>query len=123
MKIFDYDKATGRILRVLSYPNSYGQGAVDLVPDGIFCADGFEGDDLSHYVVDGEVVQRPIQNIILDGMVLKGVRNTATIEIEHVVYNCDGSDIELSFVRPGTYTVKVVEWPFQDWSKDIEVSA
>jgi len=123
MKLYDYDPETGRINRVMTYPNSCVKEIITLIPDAIYCADGHEGDDLTHYVKDGEVVPRPEQSIQLEGMMLKGASNTATVTIEGVVYNCDGSNIELSFVRPGNYTVTVKDWPYSDWSAQIEVSA
>lgn len=126
MRLYEFDKVTGRITCCRDYPTTNPETIMTILsiyPDSVYCAIGHEGDDLTHYVLDGEVVPRPVQNIVRDGMTLKGVRKTATIKIGEKTYTCDGSNIELSFPRPGIYNVTVIEWPYTDWSDQIEVSA
>lgn len=77
----------------------------------------------SHYVLAGAITQRQTMPITVSGMKLSGATATAEIEIEGVVYECDGSDIELEFTHPGVYLVKVVDWPLLDWSAEIENQA
>lgn len=74
----------------------------------------------THYVVDAEVVSRPILQVQLNGTVLSGVPAGAEILIEDQVYSADGSDIELEFGLPGYYKVQIKHWPYMDWETVIE---
>lgn len=74
----------------------------------------------THYVADGEVVLRPPMLVQLDGTVLSGVPEGASVLIEGETYLADGSDIELEFDLPGIYTIRVRHWPCMDWEATIE---
>lgn len=124
MILFDYDPATGRILCKRMYPGSSEKTVQELMsvyPDALFYPDGFEGDDVTHYVLAGEAVQREVQLVTLVGMKLRGVRMGASVIIEGESYNVtDTNDIELEFSYPGKYEVKVIDWPYIDWSVEVE---
>lgn len=74
----------------------------------------------THYIADGQPVERTALEIGVSGMSLIGVPPGATVTIEGQDYEADGSAIELEFDLPGTYTVKVALWPHLPWSTQIE---
>ena len=124
MRLFEFDKSTGRIICRRDYPTADKKTVDELLavyPDSIYCPDGFIGDDVNYYVEDGNVVPRPAQPVYLVGMKLRGVRPGASVIIEGESYNVtDTSDIELEFSHPGKYEVQVIDWPYLDWSVQIE---
>jgi hypothetical protein len=67
------------------------------------------------YVKDGVVVPRPDNPATLDGMKISNVPNPSAVTIgtESPVDVQDG-EVDLEFAYPGTYTVTVVSWPYQD---------
>lgn len=70
-----------------------------------------------------KVVPRPVMKAHVTDMVLIGVPEGATIYIEDSTYTANGENIELEFDMPGTYEIKVVMWPYMDWSTEIEVKS
>lgn len=78
--------------------------------------EGLEADvsDLRHYVLDGGVVPRPELPAVITGSILRGVPSGASIRIGESVYEADGSEIELEFDHPGTYSLRITLWPYQD---------
>lgn len=129
MKIVRYDPKTGRIDSVQTMDDL-------LMTDAIREFMGEEGvlylpsvytariSDLNQYVHAGVVVDRPLQPITLEGRVLKGVLAGATVTIEGIDYNVyESEDIELEFSHVGVYEVKVVHWPYHDWSANVENQA
>lgn len=63
---------------------------------------------------------RPVQSIHMDGMIMHGVRKGAGVEIENNTYVANGEPIHLQFNLPGAYTIKIKQWPYMDWSIDID---
>ena len=120
IKVVDYDKETGEILRTVTFPDPIV--ATTLYPGCVYLDSDVDTSDVRRYVdLDTRtVIDRPAQRLTLDGMALKGVRAGAELVLEEVVYECDGSDIELEFSHPGTYTITVKDWPYLDWSAEIE---
>lgn len=120
--VVDYDNDTGKILRTINYYDPEHVGM--LYPGALYLPAETIVNDLTQYVSGRELVDRPVQPITLDGMVLKGVQAGATVTIEGIDYNVSKSeDIELEFSHVGTYEVKVVHWPYLDWSMSIENQA
>jgi hypothetical protein len=72
------------------------------------------------YVVNNEVVRRPIMGTTVERSILKGVLAGSTITIEGREYVGDGTDIELEFSLAGEHTVKVSLWPYVDQEFIIE---
>lgn len=67
----------------------------------------------THYVLDGQVTDRPPNPAQLNGMTLSAVPTGSTITIEGTDYPCNDGTAQLSFDQPGTYTVTVKCWPMQ----------
>lgn len=124
IKVVDYDHDTGEILRTIIYPNPIE--ATTLYPGCLYLPAEVDTSDVRRYVdVKARVVvDKSVQQITVEGMVLKGVQAGATVTIEGIDYNVSKSeDIELEFSHVGTYEVKVVHWPYLDWSASIENQA
>lgn len=118
VKVVDYDKSTGQILRTIHYYDPEHVGS--LYPGALYLPTETDVNDLTDYVTGGQVVKRPTQKITTEGVILKGISKTATVMIEGVSYSCDGSDVHLSFSHPGKYVVTVKDWPYLDWSTEVE---
>lgn len=124
MKIVQYD-SNGKIHSVqtmddLSMSDDYraflGEEGVLYLPS-VFTA---HISDVKHYVNDSTVMERPTSTVYLDGATLCNVRENATVIIDGVSYEADGSEIELEFSHPGTYQLAVKDWPFLDWEGTYE---
>lgn len=75
------------------------------------------------YVSQGRLLARPAGSAALAGNILTGVPAGALVVIEDMEYTADGSEIELEFSQPGTHTIKVTAWPYQDQEFTFEDSA
>lgn len=118
VKVIDYDKRTGKILRTIYYYDPEHVGMI--YPGCLYLQMEDAADDALQYVSDRKVVDRARQQLVVEGQVIKGIGAGASIVIEGSRYTCDGSDVHLSFTHPGVYTVTVEDWPYLDWSADIE---
>lgn len=70
--------------------------------------------DSQQYVLDSMIVDRPRIPATFEGNLLRGIPEGATIVIEGSEYVADGTDIELDFAYPGTYTIRATLWPYTD---------
>lgn len=120
LKVVDYDHGSGEILRTITLPDP--RDANILYPGCLYLPLDTDTSDVRRYV-DLEarvVVDKPTHPIVIDGLTLKGVSKGAKLTIEGETYECDGSDVHLEFSHVGTYTVTVKNWPYLDWSAEIE---
>lgn len=124
VKVVDYDKASGEILRTVTFPDPIE--ATLLYPGCLYLDVNVDTNDVRRYVdlTTRTVVDKPTQPITVDGRVLKGVQAGAIVTIEGIDYAVSESeDIELEFSHVGVYEVKVKHWPYLDWSASIENQA
>ena len=120
IKVVDYDHGSGEILRTITMPDP--QGASILYPGALYLPVETDTNDVRRFV-DVQlrvVVDKPVHPIVIDGRTLKGVSAGSQLTIEGATYACDGTDVHLEFSHPGTYTVMVKNWPYLDWSAQIE---
>ena len=66
------------------------------------------------YILNGQVVDRPENPTTVSGQILENVIVPTTVIINGVSYESNESTVELEFNQPGTYTVKIVAWPYLD---------
>jgi len=66
------------------------------------------------YVVDGTVIDRPACPATLDGYTLNSLPVPCEIKVNDSSYPCDESSATLAFNLPGTYSIKVIAWPYLD---------
>jgi hypothetical protein len=65
---------------------------------------------IDFYVKDGEVVPRPENPAVLDGMFIRNIPENSTLLIEGVQYPASG-DVELEFTLPGNFIIKLKSFP------------
>lgn len=112
MIVVDYDRETGQVRGLITYPfDDYEK----IYPGGLFLGNSAEVSDLRHYVKNGIIQDRPLQGVILEGNLLRGVPEGATVIIDYENYVADGTDIELEFGHPGDFTIRVENFPYQDF--------
>jgi len=77
--------------------------------------------DNSYWLYGGVPRKRQSCPVSLDGHSLMGVRPDSIIVINGRTYDCpDGGDVELGFDQPGTYSIRVIRWPYLDGEFEIE---
>jgi hypothetical protein len=102
-----YDASTGRLrLRKTAHPSALEFEAEPYVlgihDHSLFC------------VVDGRVVSRDPNPAVLIGMELHDVPLPSTIVIDHQRYEVYDNIVELNLPLPGTYSVLLESFPYQD---------
>lgn len=76
-----------------------------------------------HYIKDGQVTDRPVQQTKLTGLTLTDLPVPCTIYINDQAYECNSETAELEFDQPTMYTISVESWPYQEWSTTYENQA
>jgi hypothetical protein len=83
--------------------------------------EGFS-DDLSQYVQNDVITNRPIQSTICNVNILTGFPEGATLLVNGETHNLTGeTEVTLSFELSGDYPVTVSCWPYLDWEGVIHV--
>ena len=113
----------GRIVFVVSCPPEHGKKIIRLNTDRPYIQVLTPARTADHFVMGQMLKERPQMGAVLQGHWLKGVYEGAAVNIESETYTADGSDIELGFSAPGTYTVRVSLWPYRDQEFTVENSA
>lgn len=72
------------------------------------------------FVVDGVATKRPAQSSQLDGLVLRDLPVPCSIEVDGVAHLCSDGVAELEFAHAGTYSIKVVAFPYLDWETEVQ---
>ena len=117
-----YEKSTGRITSRIS--NQPFDHLVDSVDTGIILlVNPFDGDGWNYYVVDEQLVERPVlaisQNtdaVAADGVdVLRvdGAPEDATYSLFGPVHDTWTGDNEITVDVPGHYDLHIDHWPYQ----------
>lgn len=116
---FIYDIETGEIIRSVKCP----EHLVSLqCRNGQSFIEGEEGDDQSHYVLNGAITSRPEFEITVEGNVIKGVPADIQVIIEGVSYQSDGDDIEVHTEHSGTYQIDFIGFPFKPTTIEVTTS-
>ena len=114
MEITFYD-ATGKITGTAFFKDDLA----DMIksPDGA-TAPHIDGNHFAQsatkYVVDGALVDRPVNPATLSGLTLSNLPAPCKIRINATTYDCTETTSTLSFSQPGAYKVTVTAWPHQD---------
>lgn len=77
-------------------------------------------DPATHYIKNGQITDRPIQQTKLNGLTLTDLPVPCTIAINGQSYECDSDTVELEFDQPTIYTIRVEAWPYQDFEVTYE---
>ena len=118
MKWTEYNRNTGEIGGVHSGDMTASDALDQLVLPGMDSV--MEGDysNLTHYILNGQPTERPASPVTIDGRTLSDVPPSSTLWIDGESYEAEG-DVELDFVMPGTYKLRVVCFPYLDWEYDL----
>lgn len=82
---------------------------------------GYLFSQYEHYVLAGEVTERPASPVTLSDLNLFGVPAGSTLTINGERYENVEGDVELEFPLPGTYSLRVECWPYKDWAGEVTV--
>jgi hypothetical protein len=115
--VTEYDPATGQL--GMSWGYSTLEGLELNVREGMGYVDG-KWDSRTHYILNGEVTERPASPVTRTDLTLQGVPNGATLWINGERYEAEG-EIELEFPLPGSYSLRVECWPYKDWEGEVTV--
>lgn len=77
-------------------------------------------DPLTHYVLDGEVTERPASSVTRAGLILSDVPTGSKLYINGESYEAEG-EVELEFPLPGTYQLRVECFPYLSWADEVTV--
>ena len=77
-------------------------------------------DRLTHYVLDGEAVERQINPAILTNQTLTNLPVPCKIIINGTEYDCDDTVVDLDLPMVNEYLITVVAFPFLDAEFEIE---
>lgn len=73
----------------------------------------------AYYVAHQQVVARPASPVQLEGTTLSQLPVPAELHIDGVAYALEAPTVTLEFPLPGTYTLRVVAFPYLDWTGEV----
>ena len=115
--LVEYDLNNGEIANAYEFPD--GEDAV-VRREGYGYIEGYAY-QTTHYVLDGEVIQRPTSPVTLSDLTLLAVPAGSTLNINGESYENVEGDVELEFPLSGTYRLRVECFPFLDWVDEVVV--
>lgn len=77
-------------------------------------------DRLTHYVVNGKAVERPVNPATLTDLTLTNLPVPCKIVINGTEYECDDSQVDLELPMVNEYLITVVAFPYLDAEFEIE---
>lgn len=80
------------------------------------------GDQDTHYVKDGLILQRVASAAELAGATLIGLPVPCSIRINRMTYDCNDPVAVLDFPYPGAYSITVTAFPYLDSTFTLEKS-
>ena len=111
-----YSAETGRIQGVATVVEI--EAMDDLAGDSLR-VDGIHNGD-THYILDGEVTERPASPVTRTDLTLLAVPEGSTLWINGESYEAEG-EVELEFPLSGTYRLRVECFPYLDWTDEVVV--
>lgn len=70
----------------------------------------------THYVLNGEVVPRPVMPLVITGNHIEGIPVNSELWLENIVYTVDDGEVDIDFTYPGTYPVRITKFPYLDFN-------
>ena len=74
----------------------------------------------THYVLEGEATERPINPATLDNLTLNNLPVPCKISINGTEYDIDESEVELDLPMVNEYLIRVIAFPYLDAEFTIE---
>jgi hypothetical protein len=112
MNLIIYLQATGQILRSVTCPEDMIALQYDPATEAYLEHDRV--DDAFLYIVDGEIVDRPVFEAIVVGTTIANLPNPTTVVANGKSYEVTDGVAELSFDYPGEYFVHLISFPYVD---------
>lgn len=116
VSITPYDPVTGKFQ---GYVSTCDQGLLMYEEMGYVWVDGIHNGD-THYILDGEVTERPASPVTRTDLTLLDVPEGSTLWINGESYGAAGT-VELEFPLPGTYSLRVECFPYLNWTDEVTV--
>lgn len=119
-----YDPATGAIHR----SGWCRRGDLEIqVRDGEAAVFEASADDLTQYVLEGEVVNKPVFAFDklaisangLDEAVMTGLPSPITVIIDGTPHEVTGCTLEIASIMPAVYRVVIIHWPYMPFSAEV----
>lgn len=87
-------------------------------------------DDLTHYVLDGEIVDRPTFSISkteivaddVDEAVIANLPDPVTITVDGVPYEVAGGTLAITSPMPAAYKIEIDHWPYRPFKVEVVAS-
>ena len=117
MKSISFYNTRGEIHTSMQGDESALQLTIENSPDPWVEGDWF---DKGKYVLNGDVLDRPLNPTTLSGLTLINVPVPAVVLIDGVSYDTNESVVEIAFQYPGKHKIRVVSFPYLDAEFDIE---
>lgn len=113
MEIRVHYNVSGRIINIC---RSSLAGTLPEIQGGYpsIAVEEFLGTYNTHYVLNGQIAERPTIQATVTGSVISGLPVPCEITIEGQTYECTDGTAEIETNVPGTYKVQVKAWPYQD---------
>ncbi|KGM36123.1 hypothetical protein [Inquilinus limosus] len=118
-----YDSATGRILIVGQCREEDVPLQAGGYPGGISVAVSSRLSYRDHYMVEGQIANRPVlpifdkMEIAADGVdeaTLVGLPDPCRVIVDDVEHVVEGGSLSIASPMPATYVVEIKQWPYKD---------
>lgn len=117
MRSISFYNTRGEIHTSMQGDESALQLTIENFPDPWVEGDWF---DKGKYVLNGDVLDRPLNPTTLSGLTLNNVPVPAEVWIDRVRYDTNEPVVEIAFQYPGKHKIRVVSFPYLDAEFDIE---
>lgn len=117
MNAISFYESDGRIVSQLSGDAVVIQATIENTDD--LWVDG-QWDGNTHYVLKGDVTERPINPATLDNLTLSNLPVPCKIVINGTAYDADEPEVELDLPMATTYKITVMAFPYLDAEFTIE---
>jgi hypothetical protein len=116
----------GKIIASINCPAS----SYDLRPPGEHWLEHDLVDDTEFYIVGGVVTTRPLLPAVVDKttviaddtdvMTISGLPDPCEVRVGTEAFTAVGGSAEISFDLPGSHTIRISHFPYQDWEVDVD---
>jgi hypothetical protein len=119
-----YNKNTGRLTNILECPLTQVAANLALLPTthkSIETVISYNTDTYFIDVQNSEIIPRPENPTTINGYILTNLPVPSTVRIGTEEFLVEDGELEMAFDLPGTYTINVDSFPFQDATFEVTV--
>jgi hypothetical protein len=88
-------------------------------PDAVHCDDTDNISPRAHYILNGQVTERPASPVTLTDLTLNNLPVGGDLFIDGTRYEITDETVELEFPLPGTFNLRVERFPYLDWTGSV----